>query len=74
MKSGNFSDAIDIYSKILEIQPNDEQALLNRAIAYTHAEEWEIKPVNVGMSLITHHGHRAALSSSSFIKYSRRQI
>ena len=56
MKSGNFSDAIDTYSKILEIQPNDEQALLNRAIAYTHAEEWEIKPVNVGMRLITHDG------------------
>ena len=56
MKSGDFSDAIDIYSKILEIQPNDEQALLNRAIAYTHAEEWEIKPVNVGMRLITHDG------------------
>ena len=54
IKSGNFSDAIDIYSKILEMQPNDEQALLNRAIAYTHAEEWEIKPVNVGMSMITH--------------------
>ena len=56
MKSGDFSDAIDIYSKILEIQPNDEQALLNRAIAYTHAEEWEIKPVNVGMRLITNDG------------------
>jgi len=56
MKSGNFSDAIDTYSKILEIQPNDEETLLNRAIAYTHAEEWEIKPVNVGMRLITHDG------------------
>ena len=56
MKSGNFSDAIDIYSKILEIQPNDEQALLNRAIAYTHAEEWEIKPVNVGVRMVTHQG------------------
>ena len=56
MKSGNFSDAIDTYSKILETQPNDEQALLNRAIAYTHAEEWEIKPDNVGMRLITHDG------------------
>ena len=56
MKSGNFSDAIDTYTKILEIQPNDEQALLNRAIAYTHAEEWEIKPINVGMSLIVHDG------------------
>ena len=54
MKSGNFSDAIDTYSKILEIQPNDEETLLNRAIAYTHAEEWEIKPANVGMRLITH--------------------
>jgi len=56
MKSGNFSDAIDAYSKILEIQPNDEETLLNRAIAYTHAEEWEIKPTNVGMRLITHDG------------------
>ena len=56
MKSGNFSDAIDTYSKILEIQPNDEETLLNRAIAYTHAEKWEIKPVNVGMRLITHDG------------------
>jgi len=56
MKSGNFSDAIDTYSKILEIQPNDEETLLNRAIAYTHAEEWEIKPANVGMRLITHDG------------------
>ena len=56
MKSGNFSDAIDTYTKILEIQPNDEQALLNRAIAYTHAEEWEIKPINVGMRLIAHDG------------------
>ena len=56
MKSGNFSDAIDTYSKILEMQPNDEQALLNRAIAYTHAEEWEIKPVNVGVRMVTHQG------------------
>ena len=56
MKSGNFSDAVDTYSEILEIQPNDEETLLNRAIAYTHAEEWEIKPVNVGMRLITHDG------------------
>ena len=56
MKSGNFSDAIDIYSKILEMQPNDEQALLNRAIAYTHAEEWKIKPVNVGVRMVTHQG------------------
>ena len=56
MKSENFSDAIDTYTKILEIQPNDEQSLLNRAIAYTHAEEWEIKPINVGMSLIVHDG------------------
>ena len=56
MKSENFSDAIDTYSKILEIQPNDEETLLNRAIAYTHAEEWEIKPANVGMRLITHDG------------------
>ena len=56
MKSGNFSDAIDTYSKILEIHPNDEETLLNRAIAYTHAWEWEIKPVNVGGRLITHDG------------------
>ena len=56
MKSGNFSDAIDTYSKILEMQPNDEQALLNRAIAYTHAEEWKIKPVNVGVRMVTHQG------------------
>ena len=56
MKSGNFPDAIDTYSKILEMQPNDEQALLNRAIAYTHAEEWEIKPVNVGVRMVTHQG------------------
>jgi len=56
MKSGNFSDAIDTYSKILEIHPNDEETLLNRAIAYTHAGEWEIKPVNVGGRLITHDG------------------
>ena len=56
MKSGNFPDAIDTYSKILEMQPNDEQALLNRAIAYTHAEEWKIKPVNVGVRMVTHQG------------------
>jgi len=41
MNIQNFAQAIQEYSKILEIDPNDETALFNRAFAFTQIKDYE---------------------------------
>ena len=67
MKSENFSDAIDIYSEILELQPNDEQALLNRAIAYTQVERFDNALRDIDSFLILNPNNKKALNGKAFI-------
>ena len=67
MKSGNFSDAIDTYSKILELQPNDEQALLNRAIAYTQVDRFDQALWDLDSFLMLNPNNKKALNGKAFI-------
>ena len=67
MKSENFSDAIDTYSKILELQPNDEQALLNRAIAYTQVDRFDNALRDIDSFLILNPNNKKALNGKAFI-------
>ncbi len=67
MKSGNFSDAIDNYSKILELQPNDEQALLNRAIAYTQVDRFDQALSDIDSFLMLNPNNKKALNGKAFI-------
>ena len=67
MKSGNFSDAIDNYSKILELQPNDEQALLNRAKAYTQVDRFDEALWDLDSFLILNPNNKSALNGKAFI-------
>jgi len=67
MKSENFSDAIDTYSKILELQPNDEQALLNRAIAYTQVDRFYNALEDIDSFLMLNPNNKKALNGKAFI-------
>ena len=67
MKSGNFSDAIDNYSKILELQPNDEQALLNRAKAYTQVDRFDEAIRDLDSFLILNPNNKSVLNGKAFI-------
>ena len=67
MESENFSDAIDIYSKILEIQPKDEQALLNRAIAYTQVDRFDQALWDLDSFLMLNPNNKKALNGKAFI-------
>ncbi len=67
MKSENFSDAIDTYSKILELQPNDEQALLNRAIAYTQVDRFDNALRDIDSFLMLNPNNKKALNGKAFI-------
>jgi tetratricopeptide (TPR) repeat protein len=67
MKSGNFSDAIDNYSKILELQPNDEQALLNRAKAYTQVDRFDEALWDLDSFLILNPNNKSVLNGKAFI-------
>ena len=67
MKSGNFSDAIDNYSKILELQPKDEQALLNRAIAYTQVDRFDEAIWDLDAFLILNPNNKSVLNGKAFI-------
>ena len=67
MKSGNFSDAIDNYSKILELQPNDEQALLNRAKAYTQVDRFDEAIWDLDAFLILNPNNKSVLNGKAFI-------
>ena len=67
MKSGNFSDAINNYSKILELQPNDEQALLNRAKAYTQVDRFDQALLDLDSFLIINTNNKKALNGKAFI-------
>ena len=67
MKSENFSDAIDTYSKILELQPNDEQALLNRAIAYTQVDRFYNALEDLDSFLMLNPNNKKALNGKAFI-------
>ena len=67
MKSGNFSDAIDNYSKILELQPNDEQALLNRAKAYTQVDRFDEALRDLDSFLILNPNNKSVLNGKAFI-------
>ena len=67
MKSGNFSDAIDNYSKILELQPNDEQALLNRAKAYTQVDRFDEAIWDLDSFLILNPNNKSVLNGKAFI-------
>ena len=67
MKSENFSDAIYIYSKILEMQPNDEQALLNRAIALTQVDSFDNALRDIDSFLMLNPNNKKALNGKAFI-------
>ena len=67
MKSENFSDAIDTYSKILELQPNDEQALLNRAKAYTQVDRFDQALWDLDAFLILNPNNKTVLNGKAFI-------
>ena len=67
MKSENFSDAIDTYSKILELQPKDEQALLNRAIAYTQVDRFDHALRDLDSFLMLNPNNKKALNGKAFI-------
>ena len=67
MESENFSDAIDTYSKILELQPNDEQALLNRAIAYTQVDRFDQALWDLDSFLMLNPNNKKALNGKAFI-------
>ena len=67
MKSENFSDAIDTYSKILELQPKDEQALLNRAIAYTQVDRFDQALWDIDSFLMLNPNNKKALNGKAFI-------
>ena len=67
MKSENFSDAIDTYSKILELQPNDEQALLNRAKAYTQVDRFDEAIWDLDAFLILNPNNKSVLNGKAFI-------
>ena len=67
MKSENFSDAIDTYSKILELQPKDEQALLNRAIAYTQVDRFDQALWDLDSFLMLNPNNKKALNGKAFI-------
>ena len=42
MKMGKFVEAIEMYTKILEIEEYDETALLNRAVAFANSGDEEL--------------------------------
>ena len=67
MESENFSDAIDTYSKILELQPKDEQALLNRAIAYTQVDRFDQALWDLDSFLMLNPNNKKALNGKAFI-------
>ena len=67
MKSENFSDAIYTYSKILELQPNDEQALLNRAIALTQVDSFDNALRDIDSVLLLNPNNKKALNGKAFI-------
>ena len=67
MKSENFSDAIDTYSKILELQPKDEQALLNRSIAYTQVDRFDQALWDIDSFLMLNPNNKKALNGKAFI-------
>ena len=67
MKSENFSDAIDTYSKILELQPKDEQALLNRAIALTQVDSFDNALRDIDSFLMLNPNNKKALNGKAFI-------
>ena len=67
MESENFSDAIDTYSKILELQPNDEQALLNRAIALTQVDSFDNALRDIDSVLLLNPNNKKALNGKAFI-------
>ena len=67
MKSENFSDAIDTYSKILELQPKDEQALLNRAIAYTQVDRFDQALWDIDSFLMLNPNNKKAMNGKAFI-------
>ena len=67
MKSENFSDAIYTYSKILEMQPNDEQALLNRAIALTQVDSFDNALRDIDSVLLLNPNNKKALNGKAFI-------
>jgi tetratricopeptide (TPR) repeat protein len=67
MKSENFSDAIDTYSKILELQPKDEQALLNRAIALTQVNSFDNALRDIDSVLLLNPNNKKALNGKAFI-------
>ena len=67
MESENFSDAIDTYSKILELQPKDEQALLNRAIAYTQVDRFDQALWDIDSFLMLNPNNKKALNGKAFI-------
>ena len=67
MKSENFSDAIYAYSKILEMQPNDEQALLNRAIALTQVDSFDNALRDIDSVLLLNPNNKKALNGKAFI-------
>ena len=67
MKSENFSDAIDTYSKILELQPKDEQALLNRAKAYTQVDRFDQALWDLDSFLILNPNNKSVLNGKAFI-------
>ena len=67
MKSENFSDAIDTYSKILELQPKDEQALLNRAIAYTQVDRFDQALWDLDSFLMLNPNDKKVLNGKAFI-------
>ena len=67
IKSENFSDEIDTYSKILELQPKDEQALLNRAIAYTQVDRFDQALWDLDSFLMLNPNNKKALNGKAFI-------
>ena len=53
--------------KFLELQPNDEQALLNRAIAYTQVDRFDNALRDIDSFLMLNPNNDKALNGKAFI-------
>ena len=65
MRNGEFSEAIKTYSTILEMDENDETALLNRAVAFAKIGETELSLVDFSLVLEKNSKNLTALNGIS---------
>ena len=62
LREGNISKAIELYTKALELNPNDPNIVSDRGVAYLHQEnkELSLKDLDLAIELQPNYGYRYA--------------